>query len=82
MYFYLMWIFIPCVSLGVYSTWFSFLESHCDWVGRGKRERESEINYFKLTSVCDIFISQITGDMLVRNNYFHDQDVIKYMTHF
>lgn len=36
--FYLMWIFIPCVSLGVYSTWFSFLESHCDW-GEG-RERE------------------------------------------
>lgn len=52
------------------------------WLGGEREERESEINYFKLTSVCDIFISQITGDMLVRNNYFHDQDVIKYMTHF
>lgn len=59
-----------------------FLSRISLWLGGEREERESEINYFKLTSVCDIFISQITGDMLVRNNYFHDQDVIKYMTHF
>lgn len=51
MYFYLMWIFIPCVSLGVYSTWFSFLESHCDWGEGGERERVKSIKLLFVTSL-------------------------------